>query len=466
MSTKPLPKIDNPDLEPGSERSANEDHIEELRSRASSKHLGEFSSRKREGTKAPVEGDAMAASAKIARAPALDVPKLDVPALNPPELDDFDSSDEEGGLRGLFGEWAERIHERLGARPMHLVVFLLAVGGVAYLKGQSFGTILAPAVGYSVAVEHPAVAATWVEEVFVRLGDRVEEGAPLLTLSSELLDREIAVLDAGIERLHHEAQMNLARLSLDYVDKQLSLQEQLDESSRSKAQALALSERMRRLSEATRDLKERMGSRLEERTARLEDWERTELMHETYEASAIEASELAKNEAELSRKLQQRMAERPQLMEMSEATLSYYEASIQELQKQREVLLLAQKRSTVFARSSGRVEMVLQKGAGTAPGLPVATIVPDTAAEIVAYLPSRTHPQELTLGSKVNINARGCPSEGTVLRAGGHIQIAPEHLRTRLLTPVWGLPVYISVPEECQIGVGQSLKVEIQKVAL
>lgn len=369
-------------------------------------------------------------------------------------------------FRERLSEWVDVVHERIGARPLHLVVFAAALGVLGLLHSGSRGTLLVPAVGYAPNMEHPSPAATWVDQVFVLPGDRVEKGAPLLTLATTLIEREIAVIDAGIDRLHKEAEMNLSRLSQEYVDKQLSLQGQLDDSARAKARAKALEERMRRLSDATGTLRERLNERLQDRTARVEDLEKTELMHETYVATAEEASLLARSEDDLARGLRRRLESRPELIKLSETMLAYYEASIRELQEQRNGLMDALRQSTVLARASGRVEYVLPAGASAALGMPVAAIVPDHASEIVAYLPARTNPLEFTPGAKAVITAAGCPAEGTLKRTGGNVVEAPLHLQTRLFTSVFGLPAYISVPEECRIGVGQTLSVQLERARL
>ena len=43
---------------------------------------------------------------------------------------------------------------------------------------------------------------------------------------------------------------------------------------------------------------------------------------------------------------------------------------------------------------------------------------------------------------------------------------APGQLRGLLSLPVYGMPVYISIPEHCRLGVGQLLTVEFPRAVM
>jgi hypothetical protein len=53
-----------------------------------------------------------------------------------------------------------------------------------------------------------------------------------------------------------------------------------------------------------------------------------------------------------------------------------------------------------------------------------------------------------------------------VLRRGAAVQDAPAQLTNFLRFPVHGMPVYISIPSDCSIGVGQVLAVQFAKATI
>ena len=106
----------------------------------------------------------------------------------------------------------DRTFERISTRPLSLLVFLGSVGLLAYLQFSSLGHFRAQAVARARSVEHPALVASFVSEVYVRAGDHVDEGAPLVDLSSYFIDRELKQLEVETERLLHESKLAQARL--------------------------------------------------------------------------------------------------------------------------------------------------------------------------------------------------------------------------------------------------------------
>lgn len=362
-------------------------------------------------------------------------------------------------LSGVF----DLLHERVGARPLHLVVFAVVVTAIALLQTRSTATLRAPALGWAPTVEHPSPTPTWVEQVFVRPGDHVEAGAPLALLSGFLLERELAQIDARIERLHREAELGVARFTVDYLDRQVTLESTVEKARRGQAIAQAREERMRRLTTSSQELLDRLGERLEQRMARLDDVEKTGWLHETFAAEAAEATVVARAEGSLARELGRRLESRPDLLRLAEPMLAFYEASLRELEAERHTAVETMRRLSIVASTSGRVEAILPKGASAAPGVPVATIVPAGATELIAYVTPRSNPGEFTAGTRVAVAAAGCPGEAEVLRAGAAVAEAPLQLQTRWFTPVRGLPVHLSVPEGCHVGMGQVLSVRIER---
>jgi hypothetical protein len=102
-------------------------------------------------------------------------------------------------------------------------------------------------------------------------------------------------------------------------------------------------------------------------------------------------------------------------------------------------------------------------GASVDVGTSVATVAPEHAEEIVAYVPPETDPVLVEIGTRARLlesQVAGCRAYGTVLRTGAAVVEAPGQLRGFLRLPMHGMPVYISVPEGCELGVGQVLAVE------
>jgi hypothetical protein len=102
-------------------------------------------------------------------------------------------------------------------------------------------------------------------------------------------------------------------------------------------------------------------------------------------------------------------------------------------------------------------------GASVDVGTSVATVAPEHADEIVAYVPAETDPVLVEIGTRARLlesQVVGCRAYGTVVRKGAAVVKAPGQLRGFLRLPMHGMPVYISVPEGCELGVGQVLAVE------
>jgi hypothetical protein len=98
----------------------------------------------------------------------------------------------------------------------------------------------------------------------------------------------------------------------------------------------------------------------------------------------------------------------------------------------------------------------------------VASVIPEYAQEIVAYVPSDLEPASITVGAPVRVArpARVCQGSAEVLRRGATVQEAPGQLRSLFRFPVHGMPVYISIPSDCELGVGQVLSVEFARAVM
>ena len=149
-------------------------------------------------------------------------------------------------------------------------------------------------------------------------------------------------------------------------------------------------------------------------------------------------------------------------------TEELYARELAVLQTRRKQLLEDREGLTIKASSSGRVVMVMAPGASVASNSSVATLNPEFATEIVAYVPAETPPSRIAEGMPVRIVRNGGDCDGTVevRRRGAGVEEAPGQLRSLFRFSVHGTPVYISVPAQCSLGVGQVLTVEFPAVVL
>ena len=88
-------------------------------------------------------------------------------------------------------------------RPVGIVVFAASTILFFYLIGLSAGTIHADGVAVAGRVDHPAPVSSFVTRVFVKRGDRVEVGMPLVELSPDEIDQDLARTDFEIGQLTH-----------------------------------------------------------------------------------------------------------------------------------------------------------------------------------------------------------------------------------------------------------------------
>ena len=164
------------------------------------------------------------------------------------------------------------------------------------------------------------------------------------------------------------------------------------------------------------------------------------------------------------------MRRRPNEPSLEKPTEALFAAELRVLVTSRSQLEAAREHLTVFSDKSGRVAVVAAAGSSVAVGTSVAAVTPEYAEEIVAYIPPETDPIQIELGAPVAIvRPRSiCNGDGnaTVLRRGAAVEQAPGQLTNLLRFPVHGMPVYISVPSDCSIAVGQVLAVQFAKATM
>ena len=280
---------------------------------------------------------------------------------------------------------ADRVFDGISARPIGIIVFGCSVALLIYLEAGMQASIRADAVAHAQSVDHPARVASFVDHVYVKPGDPVEMGAPLVDLSPHFIDRELSRIDAEVEKLLQEAQLAQAKLVVKeqrWVDPDM---------------------RMR--------------------------------------------------------------PDRPSLETPTEAL---YARELAVLQTRRNQLLEDREDLTITAGSNGRVVTITSLGASVAASTSVATLTPELATEIIAFVPAETPPRSIAAGMPVRVvrNGSDCSGPAEVLRRGAGVIEAPGQIRSFFRFPIHGMPVYISVPPHCALGIGQVLTVEFPRVVM
>jgi multidrug resistance efflux pump len=164
------------------------------------------------------------------------------------------------------------------------------------------------------------------------------------------------------------------------------------------------------------------------------------------------------------------MRMRPDQPSLEAPTEAVYASEIALMQTRRKQLLADREALTIKSSQIGRIVHISASGSAVSAGTSVASVTPEYAEEIVAYVPANTQPTSIRSGAQVQI-ARpitnlDCRGEALVLRRGGAVEEAPGQLRNFFRFPVHGMPVHISIPEGCRLGVGQIVTVEFPKAVM
>ena len=276
-----------------------------------------------------------------------------------------------------------RFFESMNARPFSILVFAGSVALLLFLQSSELGRFRVRAVAEARGVEHPAAVSSFVSQVYVRPGDPVDPGTPLVEISPRFIERELALLDAEAEEILREAELARARLAMEE-----------------------------------------------------ESW------------------------------LPQEFRARPNRPSSIGPTEALFAAQLARIQTRREQLRADRALLTVHSASQGRVAFVLREGASVATGTSVATVMPEFADEIVAYVPAETDPALIAPGALARLRdsrVAECSADGRVLRRGYGVVAAPPQLSGLFRLPVHGMPIYISTPPGCRLGVGQVLTVDFPK---
>ncbi len=148
---------------------------------------------------------------------------------------------------------------------------------------------------------------------------------------------------------------------------------------------------------------------------------------------------------------------------LAQASARLHQTRITLLEAQRDDLQARIEGLEVRAAHSGIVASVLSPGAVVSRGVSVARLVPPHASEVVAYFPPETNPAVAPRVGEVLIaqsEGNTCAGELT-RRVGAEVTTIPGETGP-FGGPTYGLPVHIAVPTECQLGVGQRVRVSLE----
>ena len=272
--------------------------------------------------------------------------------------------------------------DKIGLRPLGIAVFTASVVAFVQLLGMTVGSVRSEAVATSRIIEHPSPVGSFATDVFVKPGDFVEIGSPLLELSSRFIERELARLEGRVEELQDESF----------------------------------------LAEATLHVNE-------------ERW------------------------------LDPGLRQRPNRPSLEAPTKAFFSKQLELLEARR--MALAEEMEALVVRSSfrGVVAEVTRLGAWVPVGASVASVMPEFAEEIVAYMPPGTNPALIAQESVAYIVGtpyEKCLIPGRVKRRGAAVSEAPGQLKGLFLNAVHGMPVHVAIPDGCKLGNGQVVTLDFR----
>jgi len=272
--------------------------------------------------------------------------------------------------------------DTVGMRPLGIIVFAASAVALAELLGASVATVRVEAIATAQIIDHPSRVASFVTAVYVKPGDRVDVGAPLVELSPHFINQEIQQLDREIEQLINESHLVQAKLIVD-----------------------------------------------EER------WVRPGL---------------------------RQMPKRPSLEVPTDA---YFAKQRELIESNRRALLDNRAALTIYSDFEGIVADVTWRGASISPGGSVASVMPEYAEEIVAYVPPSTNPALIgddAVGYIIGADFEACRAPGQIQRRGAAVEEAPGQLKQIFSEPLHGMPVHVSIPPGCKLGNGQVLRLDFR----
>lgn len=179
------------------------------------------------------------------------------------------------------------------------------------------------------------------------------------------------------------------------------------------------------------------------------------------ESQLAQAKLLVDEERWLSPSLRQ-MPKRPSLEGPTEA---FFAKQLEVLHARRESLLQDRAALTVRSSFKGIVAEITWPGAWVSAGASVAKVMPEFAEEIVAYIPPGSSPEMISDDAAVYIvgsDLAECRSAGRVQRRGASVVEAPGQLTRMFRFALHGMPIHVSIPENCSLGNGQTLTLDFR----
>jgi len=365
----------------------------------------------------------------------------------------------------IFRRKIDTVFDRLRVSPLGVLVFLVSVAVLMVLESSASWRLEAPAVGHAVVSHHPSPTSTVVQDAHVHPGDEVDEGAPLVTLSPRFLERELELIDAEIRRVMTEARFERAEVALREEERTASASVAVAKARRDLLRARALGDRQKALAAAAQEQLREVTGRVESGVTSVDDELQAQWVLEAQRTSTKEAQTVAQAERILLGALEKNIGASGGDSTLVEPIKEAHKARLEVLLVRRSTVVGDLNALTVFAQASGRVVEVLRPGSAVARDTSVASVLPDRATEMVAYLPPEKSVLTVALGTEVRVT-RVCPGNARVVRVGASVEQAPGQLNTLIGTPMFGTPLYLSIPENCTLGVGQVLSVELDSSGL
>jgi len=156
---------------------------------------------------------------------------------------------------------------------------------------------------------------------------------------------------------------------------------------------------------------------------------------------------------------------RPSRPSLEAPTEAYYAKQLEVVHARRAALLSDREALLIHSSFSGVVSRVAGLGTSIGEGASVASVAPEYADEIVAYVPAVTDAASISLESLafiVDAGSDACRRPGRVRSRGAAVEQAPGQLTQLLRGPLHGMPVHVEVPTGCRLGIGQVLSLDLR----
>lgn len=353
---------------------------------------------------------------------------------------------------------SDGIFDRLNITPLGLLVIGATGALVVLLHGVSSVSIEAPAVAEAPSFAYAAPLAGVVAEVKVAAGQQVAKGDLLLVLSDAPVKRELATVDAEIERVQRELNFEWESLKISTSADAFRAKAALLDARREAELAEAERAAMAKVAASSGQLKAEADKRAEERLVDQREAAAAgdSAVRDTATLSQAERrAAIAKAYVEAYNKLGP--------SEGSGSMASQFDARVKAelatLTLQRDQLTADLAALSIRAREAGFVSTVAAAGQGVALGDTVAKLSGLRAGEVVAYLPADTAPGQMEAGAQASLVGPGwsCAEAALVLSTGPEVVEAPGQVSAIRKSPVFGRPVHLKVPASCRLAAGQVL---------